>query len=87
MKMISVRPAAVGVSPITFCRYCGRKILSPTIDDQPNACALVAKRTSRLRRIAIGISGSGAVVSRRTNSSPTTAASANSARIGGEVQG
>ena len=87
MKMTSVRPAPVGVSPITFCRYCGMKMLSATIEAQPKACAPVPKQTSRFFRIAIGISGSGAVNSRRTNKRPKAAASTNSPRTGGEVQG
>ncbi len=45
MNAIMVSPAAVGVRPATFCRYCGMKMFSATIELHPKACATVAQRT------------------------------------------
>ena len=70
MKMIRVRPAAVGVSPMTFCRYCGMKMLSATIERPAEgvragreAHLAVAQHRDRDQRL-------GAVISRRTNRKP-----------------
>ena len=54
---------------------------------QPNALAAMASRVIGLEKNASGISGYGAVNSRHTNAAAITSASANSARIGGAVQG
>ena len=86
ISTIRLRPALVADGPMTLCRNIGRKMLSPMIAPQPNALASIARRASGLARMAIGISGSGAVISRATKATPRTSAGANSARIGAEVQ-
>jgi len=57
------------------------------IEPQPNALATIAQRTIGFLSMETGISGSGAVSRRSTKSEPMISATANSARIGGEVHG
>ena len=57
------------------------------IEPQPKALAAIAQRTIGCLRMETGISGSGAVSKRSTNSAPMISATANSARIGGDVHG
>jgi hypothetical protein len=52
---------------------------------QPKVLVVIAQRTIGCVRMEIGIRGSGAVLSRSTNSAPMTSATASSARIGGAV--
>src|SRR6478672_7955281 len=85
ISTIRLKPALVADSPATFCRYIGRKMLRPMIEPQPNECAETQQRAVALRRMSIGMSGSGAVFSRHTNPEPTRAAIANSRRIGGDA--
>src|SRR3954454_20921775 len=85
ISTIRLRPALVADKSATFCRYIGRKMLRPMIELQPNECAPKQQRAFALPRMSIGISGSGAVISRHTKPDPTTAASANSRRIAGDA--
>ena len=55
------------------------------IEPQPKALATIAQRTIRFWSMEIGMSGSGAVSKRSTNSAPTISASASNPRIGGDV--
>ena len=86
ISAIRLNPACVAESPTTPCRYIGRNTLSPMIAPQPQALAVIAQRTTGFLRMAIGISGSGALSSRSTNKAAMAAAAANNARIVGEVQ-
>ena len=70
MNTTRLRPALVGESPITLCRYIGRNMLSPMMEPQPKALAAIAQRTIGFLRMEIGISGSGAVSSRSTKARP-----------------
>ena len=54
---------------------------------QPQALATIAQRTIGFLRMEMGMSGSGAVRSRSTNSKPTIMAAAMSARIGSDMKG
>ena len=65
----------------------GKRTLSPMIEPQPQALAMIAQRTIGLLRMERGMSGSGAVMSRSTNNAPSTIAAAWSARMGSDVQG
>src|SRR3954447_17380812 len=85
ISTIRLKPALVADRPATFCRYIGRKMLRPMIELQPNECAATQQRAVALRRMSIGISGSGAVINRQTKLDPTKAAIANSRRIGGDA--
>src|SRR5262249_57493361 len=66
ISTIRLRPALVGDIPITLCRYIGRKMFKPTIEPQPKLFIVRAQRGAGSRRIASGISGSGADRSRIT---------------------
>ncbi len=63
------------------------KMFRAMIGAQANVLSVSAQRATGSARMEIGISGSGALRSRMTNRPPIARDIANSARIGGEVQG
>ncbi len=86
IRTIRLSPAVVGERPITVCRYIGRKMFSATIGPQPKELSMSVQRATGSPRMASGISGSRAVISRSTKPAPITTAAAASATMTGESQ-